>query len=102
MLWNERYSNAMNDNSAFDSLMHEVCVEHGWCGGVVDGQPKHVTDFLPESGPVCADDFVDWLFLAEGVDPNEDKQKWQPHIIELRNMFIRHMGAEKVNVVKLD
>jgi len=91
----------MTDQSALEALMHEVCVERGWCGSVVDGQPLHVTDFLPEKGAVTADQFAGWLFAADGVDPDEDRAKWQTHLDGLREAFVRHMGAEATDVERL-
>ena len=88
----------MQNREPFDALMHEVCVERGWCGAIVDDRPLNVTDFLPASGTVTADQFVNWLFEADGVDPNEDRTKWQSHIDGLRNAFVRHMGGAVVDV----
>jgi hypothetical protein len=88
----------MTSKTAFNALMHEVCVERGWCGAVVNGSPLHVTDLLPESGIVTADQFAGYLFEADGVDPDEDRAKWQSHIDGLREAFIRHMGAHSIDV----
>jgi hypothetical protein len=85
----------------FEALMHEVCVERGWCGSVVNHQTLHVTDFFPESGEVTADQFVGWVFQADGVDPNKDRAKWERHIEGLRDAFIRHMGAPSVDARRL-
>lgn len=90
----------MRDRTAFDALMHEVCVERGG-GSVVDDRPMHLTDFLPESGEVTADQFADWIFEADGVDPDEDREKWQRHIDDLRDAFKRHMGEFSVDVQQL-
>jgi len=57
----------MEKKPRYNALMYEVCVGRGWCGGIVNGQPSHVDDFIPESGPVTADQFVDWLFMATDV-----------------------------------
>ncbi len=81
--------------------MHEVCVERGWCGSVIEGQSRHVIDFLPDNGEVTADQFVTWLFAADGVDPDEDSAKWQSHYNGLRDAFVRHMGSEKASVERL-
>jgi len=91
----------MTDRGPFDALMREVCVERGWCGSIVDDRPMHVTDFLPASGTVTADQFVGWLFDADGVDPNEDLAKWQKHMHALRDAFVRHMGGTSVDVARL-
>jgi len=44
---------------------------------------------------------VNWLFDADGIDPNEDRAKWQSHIDGLRNAFVRHMGGAVVDVRRL-
>ncbi|WP_260926800.1 hypothetical protein [Novosphingobium sp. 9] len=91
----------MVGNPDYNSLMHEVCVDRGWCGGIVDNRPSHVDDFIPKTGPVSAEQFVDWLFLADGVDPSSEPAKWQKHKIGLREAFVRHMGADVVDASKL-
>lgn len=87
----------MSGNPNYNALMHEVCVGCGWCGGIVDGKPCHVDDLIPESGAVSADQFVDWLFVAEGMDPQDNSAKWQKHKDRLREAFVRHMSAEVVD-----
>ena len=84
-------------NKRYAALMHDVCAGHGWCGGIVDDKPRHVDDFIPEQGPVKVDQFVDWIFMAEGMDPYEDLDKWQKHKDALRALFIRHMGGDCVD-----
>lgn len=92
---------AMGGSKNYNSLMHEVCVELGWCGGIVDGKPSHVDDFIPATGIVSAAQFADWLFLADGVDPSENHEKWQKHKDELVAAFIRHMSADSVEASRL-
>ncbi len=92
---------SMSEKTGFDALMHEVCVSRGWCGGVVNGEPSHVDDFIPASGSVMADQFVDWLFQPEGMDPLADMPKWQKHKDGLRDAFIRHMGSAVVDASAL-
>ena len=91
----------MNGTPMYNALMREVCVGHGWCGGLLDDEPSHVDHFIPESGPVTADQFVDWLFEAEGMDPYDELEKWQKHKDALRDAFIRHMGSEVVDASTL-
>jgi hypothetical protein len=91
----------MTDRKPFHALMTEVCVERGWCGSVVDDRSMHVTDFLPDRGMVTVDQFVGWMFEADGVDPSEDLPKWQKHIDGLRDAFIRHVGSSSVDVERL-
>ncbi len=51
--------------------MHFVCVDWGYCGSVkANGTPLHVTMFIPDEGPVTADQFVEWVFLADNMNPN--------------------------------
>ena len=85
----------------FTALMDDVCVGRGWCGGVMKDEPLHVTMFIPETGPVTADQFVDWLFEADGMDPYADLAKWQKHKDGLRDAFIRHMGSDVVDASQL-
>jgi hypothetical protein len=92
----------MSGSKNYENLMHEVCVEKGWCGGVVDGKPTHVDDFIPESGRVTAEQFVDWLFRADGMDPFVELEKWQKHKDGLTDAFIRHMGADVVDASMLN
>jgi hypothetical protein len=82
----------------FDALMHDVCVGHGYCGGLIDGRPAHVTDFIPATGPVSADQFVAWLAQAEGPDAGPMPET---HRANLRAMFVRHMGAETADAAAL-
>lgn len=91
----------MEQKSGYDALMHDVCVGRGWCGGIVDGRPSHVDHFIPQSGPVTADQFVDWLFRADGMDPAANPQKWQKHKDALRAAFVRHMGSDVVDASRL-
>ena len=94
----------MSGNPAYNALQHDVCIGRGWCGGIVDGKPCHVDDFIPEVGPVSAEQFVEWLFQAEGLDPSSEPEKWQKHKDGLRQAFVQHMGAEVVDAsaLKLD
>jgi hypothetical protein len=81
--------------------MHEVCVERGWCGGIVDDQPSHVDHRIPERGPVTAEQFTVWLFQADGMNPYADLEKWQKHKDGIREAFIRHMGSDVVDASAL-
>jgi hypothetical protein len=95
-----RDRDAQNDD-AFGALLHEVCVERGWCGSVVDKEPLHVTDLLPDTGQVTADEFVTCVFRADGVHPDEDWAKWQKHWNGLRDAFVRHLGSDTVDAGRL-
>jgi len=86
-----------NRNIDFVRLMNELCVGLGCCGGIRDGQPSHVTDFIPAAGPVTAKDFANWALLAEGLDPLVE--------LDLRraivNAFVRHMRTSTVDATEL-
>ena len=77
-------------------MMHDFCVNKGWCGSVIDGQASHVTNFIPESGIVTADQFITWLMKAEGVDPSDIRKR--KHLIQV---FIKHMGSYRVDASAL-
>jgi hypothetical protein len=89
----------MTTKSAYDALLKEVCVGLGFCGSVVDGKPLHVDHFIPDQGAVSANQFVDWLFRAEGMDPwGADARE---HRESLRQAFVRHMGGDAVDAQML-
>jgi hypothetical protein len=80
----------MSDKSPYDALLIEVCAGLGFCGSVVNGEPLHVDRFIPDHGPVSADEFVEWVFRAEGMEPNgPDARK---HRQSLRQAFVKYMG----------
>lgn len=91
----------MNGLKNYEAMIREVCVEQGWCGGMVDGKPTHVDDFIPETGQVSAEQFSDWLLRAEGIDPLVEPDQWQKHKDGLKDVFVRHMGAEVVDASML-
>ncbi len=85
----------------FDALMDIACSGWGFCGCIKNGNPLHVTDLIPSEGPVSADQFVDWLFLADDMNPNSAPERWQRAKKALREAFINCMGAEIVDASRL-
>jgi hypothetical protein len=86
------------EEPGYNALMHEICVGWGYCGCIKDDKPLHVDDFIPESGPISADQFVEWIFLAENLDPAErPKSHWDG----LRAAFVKHMGTDVVDATRL-
>ena len=88
----------MGRPNTLDGMMHEFCVGLGWCGCVKDGKPLHVSDFIPEAGPVSADEFARWLIMADGLDPDQlsasEIRRWMP---QLKAVFVKHMGADVID-----
>lgn len=84
----------------YDALLHFCCVRLGYCGSVKDGEPLHVDMFIPEAGAITADQFVDWMFRAEQLDPASD-ERLQAHGRAIRAAFVEHMGAEVVDAEAL-
>jgi len=82
----------MGKPTIYDGMMHDYCVKKGWCGSVINGEPSHVTDFIPGDGLVTADQFVTWLLKAEGFDPNDSRVRKN-----LIRVFFKHMGSYKVD-----
>lgn len=76
--------------------MHYVCVEHGYCGSVLNGKPSHVTDFIPENGLVSADEFAEWVMLADGCEPNSTLGFRERHKNDMVAAFIKYMGTDRV------
>lgn len=77
--------------SAFDRLLKDICVNGGWCGDVVNGQLIHITDLLPMSGTVTAEEFARLVIYSEG-DPGSaaNIERWSAY---LQSKFIEHMGS---------
>lgn len=50
---------------------------------------------IPASGPVHANQFVEWLFLADNVNPN--LAKYDRYKAALHAAFVTHMGSEVVD-----
>lgn len=83
----------------YDALMHEVCVGYGYCGCMKDGKSIHVDDFIPSEGPVTADQFVEWVFLADNRNPNLGPEA---HKRAIRAAFVKHMGEDVVDAKLLN
>lgn len=88
----------MDRATGYNSLMREVCVGLGFCGSVIDGEPCHVDMFIPESGPITADQFIDWVFKAEGMTNVGDMRRFNA---ALRTAFVQHMGGAVVDASML-
>jgi hypothetical protein len=87
----------MAGENGFDPLMKRICVGLGYCGGMSGGQPMHVTDFIPKDGVVTADEFVDMVFLGDGMDPAHERSRRQHIADQIREAFVMHMGTEAVD-----
>ena len=85
-------------NKAYAYLLQTICGGMGYCGSVVDGARRHVDDFISAEGPVTADQFVDWVFQAEGIEPLLGERS---HKRAIREAFIKHMGSDVVDASKL-
>lgn len=80
--------------SAFDLLSWDICVDGGWCGGIVDGKPTQVTDLLPQEGLVSARAFAEYALLADGCSLAD--AKWEKHLVWIEQRFVERMGAQVV------
>ena len=85
----------------YSGLMHYVCVGHGYCGGVVDGKPSHVDHYIPDNGPISAEQFAEWVMLADGVGPDDCSSFRKQHKSNIVQAFIRIMGSETVDASEL-
>lgn len=101
----------------FDRLMKE-CAANGFCGGLRNGEPCHVRDYLPAVGEVTAEAFAELMIYAEGDttpgrkrhgrtlqdllsgkdDPEMRDTKWRALI---EGLFLKHMGAAAADVSAL-
>lgn len=80
----------------YAELLNKICVRLGFCGSSEDGKRLHVSSFIPETGVVSADQFAEWVVLAEGMDPLTNL-----HLAEIKRVFINHMGAAEVDAEML-
>lgn len=76
----------------FDLLLRDVCVRLGFCGGLVNGKPSHLTDLLPDVGVVTAEEFAKLAISAEGGPPSSSDQqrRW---VAVLADAFFEHLGT---------
>jgi hypothetical protein len=82
----------------FDALMHAVCAGHGYCGGMHGDKFMHVTHFIPQTGKITADQFVEWVFIAEYESIDErHSPRYQRHRDRIRDYFIEHIGSDVVD-----
>ena len=63
----------------------------GYCACIKDGEPLHVDSFIPAEGNVTADQFVEWVFLAENLEPS---LRPKSHGRGLRDAFIKLWGRQ--------
>ncbi|MGO4339924.1 hypothetical protein AB4037_34100 [Labrys sp. KB_33_2] len=93
---------SMKAKNRFESLIHTVCVCHGYCGGMHGDKFMHVTDLIPRSGYVTPDQFVEWVFLAEYENESERMApRWDRHRQKIRDCFVEHMGSDVVDAGQL-
>ena len=78
--------------------MYELIVGLAWdCRSIKNGKPLSITDFIPETGPVSADQFARWVIMAEGHDPGQYRRR----IPQLKAVFVKHMGTDVVDASRL-
>ena len=85
--------------SARDKLLWDICVNGGWCGGLVNGQPTSVDDLLPTEGRVTAEEFARLAIRADGWP--EGKPMVERHRRWLEERFREHLGADSVSAEAL-
>lgn len=93
--------NSEHDLNNFKNLLDYICIQHGFCGSIKNDRPLHVTDIIPSSGKICVDDFVDWVFLADDMNPSSEPEKWENHKNDIRAAFIKIMGSSIIDADKL-
>lgn len=79
----------------FDLLLRDVCVRLGFCGGLVNDTPTHVTGLLPSTGLVTAEEFAKLAISAE-CDQRSSPDKEARWAAMLVAAFIEHLGAASV------
>jgi len=46
---------------------------------------------------VTADQFVEWVFLADNMNPNDGPDWYPTHKSNIRAAFVEHMGGDVVD-----
>jgi hypothetical protein len=87
--------------SPFESLLWDICANLGFCGGLVKGEPTHVSDLLPAAGSISAEEFANFAMRAEGDWPIADDARLGRWRERLQAKFIEHLGAPVVPVATL-
>jgi hypothetical protein len=79
----------------FDLLLWDICVGSGFCGGLVNDKPTRVTNLLPATGIVTAQEFAELAIRAEcdKQSPPATHLRW---IALLEAKFIQHMNSSSV------
>ena len=80
--------------SPFERLTWDICVNGGWCGGIIEGNPTTIYDLLPRSGKINARKFAELTMRADGW-PNGE-QFDDKHLRWLEAKFVEHLGAASV------
>lgn len=86
--------------SPFDTLLWDICVNLGFCGGLVEGEPTCVRDLIPAEGLLSAGAFAKLAIRAEGnwPDPDGAHRRWGE---TLEAKFAEHLGGPVVPVQEL-
>jgi hypothetical protein len=92
----------MAERTGIDALVHVVAAQ--WCIGYTyeeNGEGRDFRRFIPPSGTVTADQFVDWVFLGSFPDALETPSLEQRARADIRGAFVRHMGGDTVDAAAL-
>jgi len=82
--------------SPYEKLLWDICVNLGFCGGLVNGVPTHVSDLLPADGTIDAEAFAALAIQAEGGwDVDQARRRWSE---TLEAKFVEHLGSREVPV----
>ena len=71
----------------YHTLVDEMAVRWGYCGCIKDDQAVHVSLFVPSEGPVFADQFAEWVLLANNINPKPQSGR-QEYLENLVNRFV--------------
>ena len=83
-----------NLRERFSKLLDEICGIWGYCGCSKKDTTLHITIIMPSDGIIYVDQFVEWVMLADDVNPNIDTDRMRAIKLGIRKSFIKYMGAE--------
>jgi|LNFM01.1.fsa_nt_gb hypothetical protein len=87
----------MTTRERFEKLLHDACVIYGNCGS----GDTHISDYLPKSGELSANEFARLMLKAEKMSEAEYGEQYRKGHDWCAERFRQTMGAEVVEASEI-
>lgn len=87
----------MTTSERFEKLLRDACVIYGNCGS----GDTHVSDYLPKSGKLSADEFARLMLKAEKMSEEKYGEQYRKNYNWCVARFRQTMGAEVVEASEI-